>query len=1016
MKHLYFLALGGGLLAGPTQAQTLISFAPVATYSIGTASPYPIAIATADVNGDGKPDLLLANNSGGSISSGAVSVQLNAGAGTFTAATPYSTGANTYLTAIVTADVNGDGKPDVLLANRFGSVGVLLGTGMSTGTLGPVVFYSTGIVNQPTDLAVADVNGDGQLDVVCTSLNNTAGVLLGTGTGSFGTVTAYNTGPNSYPQGVAVADVNRDGKPDLLVANTDAANVGVLLGTGTGTFGAIATYPLAANSQPFRLVVADMNGDGQPDLLTPNRGTDAVSVLLGTGTGTFGPAIDYYLGPGHFPYALAVGDIDGDGKLDAITANYGNNSAGVVLGTGTGSFNAYYTFSTGPGGGSLGVATADVNSDGGLDILTANFGSSTSGVLLNTTPTANTGVFAPVVTYGTGPGSTPYSIAAADVNGDGRFDLLTANQGSSTAAVQLGTGTGAFGAAATYSTGPGSNPTGIAVADVNRDGRPDLLTANQASSTAGVLLNTGAGSFAPASTYSTGTGSAPFDIAVADVNGDSKPDLLTSNSGTNTVGVLLGTGTGTFGTVMAYSTGANSQPTSIAVGDVNRDGKPDILTTNQGAVGVLLGTGSGTFGAVTTYSLGTGNNPTALAVADVNGDGQLDLLTANYSSNTVSVLLSTGLGTFGTVASYSTGAGSGPISIAVGDANGDGKPDLLTANALTHTIGVLLNVGAGTFKVSTAYALTTYSTGAGSKPTDIAVADVNGDGKPDVLTANFNGNATGVLLGSALPAPTLTSLSPASGPVGTSVTLTGTNLTGVTSVSFNGTAASTFLVVSATSLTATVPAGATSGPVAATTGSGTATGPAFTVTTTPTVTTAIPAVLTSTGATLGGSVTADGGAAVTERGVVYVAGTGLPTTANTKVVVGAGTGLFTRVITGLTTNTLYSVCAYATNTVGTSYGTVQTFTTAQPLAMTGATALAVGVQLYPNPSPGQLLVRRPATASTTAVLCNALGQLVRQVALPTAETKLVLTDLPTGVYYLHLTVDGQAVVLPLVLN
>ena len=284
--------------------------------------------------------------------------------------------------------------------------------------------------------------------------------------------------------------------------------------------------------------------------------------------------------------------------------------------------------------------------------------------------------------------------------------------------------------------------------------------------------------------------------------------------------------------------------------------------------------------------------------------------------------------TFAPVVLYSTGPGSSPFSIAVADVNGDGKPDLLTANYNASTAGVLLGNGNGTFQ-----AAAPYSTGpAGSYPFSIAVADVNGDGKPDLLTANSSTNSAGVLLNTTFAAPTLTSLSPTSGPVGTSVTLIGTTLTGATSVSFNGTIQTTITNNNATSLTVQVPTGASTGNVTVTTPGGTSNGVSFIVTASAAVTTAVPTFIASTSATLGGTVSSDGGSAITERGVVYVAGTGTPTTANTKRTAPGTTGSYTVSATGLTAATQYTVRAYATNAVGTSYGGSQTFTTAAPLA------------------------------------------------------------------------------------
>ena len=361
------------------------------------------------------------------------------------------------------------------------------------------------------------------------------------------------------------------------------------------------------------------------------------------------------------------------------------------------SFGAVATYSTGSNStGSnqpVGIAVADINGDNKPDLITAHFSSSTVEVLLGT----GAGGFGSITTFSAGSSSNPDDLAVADVNGDGKLDIVTANGSGLGAGVLLGTGTGSFGPATIFSTSTSNGANRITVADVNGDGKPDILTTDTdaANSTAKVLLGTGTGSFGPPMIFSLGTSSIPVDIVVADVNGDSKPDILTANNLIGTVGVLLGTGTGTFGTMAAFSVGTGSRPNGLSVADVNGDGKPDVLTANgnTGTVAVLLGTGTGGFGTANTYFISGSGVPYAVAVADVNGDGKPDLLTANYGANTAGVLLGTSTGSFGAVTTFNTGSNSQPAAIAVADVNGDRRPDLLTANTGTNTLGVLLNTG-----------------------------------------------------------------------------------------------------------------------------------------------------------------------------------------------------------------------------------------------------------------------------------------------------------------------------------
>jgi hypothetical protein len=348
--------------------------------------------------------------------------------------------------------------------------------------------------------------------------------------------------------------------------------------------------------------------------------------------------------------------------------------------------------------------------------------------------------FAPAVTYDSG-GYSTFSMAVADVNGDSNPDLVVANEytdNGGSVGVLLGNGDGTFQSAATYATG-GAYPYSVAVADVNGDGKPDLVVANQCANNSGncgngdngivgVLLGNGDGTFQTAVAYSSG-GYGALSVAVADVNGDGKPDLVVANQcadstcATNgTVAVLLGNGDGTFQTAVAYSSGGYGA-LSVAVADVNGDGKPDLLVGNQcesnstcangGMVGVLLGKGDGTFQSSVSYGAGGFDRGTLVgeAVGDVNGDGKPDLVVADCggwceqqnADGSIGILLGNGDGTFQSAIVYDSGAPAAE-SVAVMDVNGDGKPDVLVANSFTEyknggsgdgTVGVLINTSLG---------------------------------------------------------------------------------------------------------------------------------------------------------------------------------------------------------------------------------------------------------------------------------------------------------------------------------
>ncbi|CAF1529516.1 unnamed protein product, partial [Adineta ricciae] len=307
------------------------------------------------------------------------------------------------------------------------------------------------------------------------------------------------------------------------------------------------------------------------------------------------------------------------------------------------------------------------------------------------------------VIYPTGSGSRPFPVTTGDLNGDKKPDIIVGMSGVDEIGILFNNGNGTFDAPVDYAVSSGLMWS-LEAADVDLDGDLDIVVANADADNVGVLLNNGSGAFLPQIIYSTGNNSKPHSLAIADVNFDSKPDIIVANFGLNVAGVLINTGSGTFAAQVTYPAG--SSPHSVAVNDINLDGKPDIIVANRDSndISVLLNTGTGTFASQVTYA--TGSQPHSVTVGDVDVDGKQDIIVANKVSNTVGVLLNNGSGTFLPQVTYSTG--TAPYFVTVGDIDGDSKVDLIVANSGSKNVGVLLNAGNGTFKSQQTYA-TSYS-------------------------------------------------------------------------------------------------------------------------------------------------------------------------------------------------------------------------------------------------------------------------------------------------------------------
>jgi hypothetical protein len=685
----------------------------------------PVSVKACDFNGDGRLDLAVSNATD-------LSVFLGRGDGTFT--DPARCAAGLVPRPFVASDFNGDGSLDLAAASS-GSLAISILFGRGDGT-----FSSQGRVEEgpsPWSSVAGDFNGDGRLDLATTNTNlDAVAVSLGLGDGTFQPPVLFAT--NANPRGITMGDFNGDGRLDLATTSSRTDDVMILLGLGDGTFQTGLTFKVDRGgvNRQFDVRTGDFNSDGRLDLAVANSEGGTISVLLGRGDGTFDDQVLYEVGRSQ---ELVVGDFNGDGRLDLVAGGFVDPEIAVLLGRGDGTFQepARFAVATKP----KWLTAADFNGDGRLDLATAN------GEVHFTPGIVRGGVVSVLLGRGDGTfqedvpvasGNSPLSPVAGDFNGDGRQDLAFTNFDTGQVSVLSGRGDGTFDAPVRFEVG--GFPFGPFPGDFNGDGRDDLAfkirgIADELSTATVVLLREQDGMFEGPLRSAFSTSLTSTSLATGDLNNDGRLDVVTSLLKSDKAGIFLGRGDGTFQDAPPSATG--TAPVFVQTGDFNGDGRLDLATANflSGDVTVALGLGDGTYQDPVQFAVGT--RPVSLVVGDFNGDGRLDLATANSGSDDVSVLLGRGDGTFRSEVRLAVG--TAPLFLLAGDFNGDSRLDLASANYVSGDVSLLFGRGDGTFQPET-------RTAAVTAPIALAHGDFNRDSRCDLAVVSQTSDEVTVYL------------------------------------------------------------------------------------------------------------------------------------------------------------------------------------------------------------------------------------------------------------------------------
>ncbi|MBI3845338.1 MAG: VCBS repeat-containing protein, partial [Planctomycetes bacterium] len=582
----------------------------------------------------------------------------------------------------------------------------------------------------PSDIQVADLDQDGLLDVItCNELNGPATIAFyrGRGNGDFAppesiTVRTGNTSPSS----IALGDLDEDGYLDVIVTEAGSSSATTFLWDGAG-FSQTTTVTTGLGPQSARL--ARLDADAHLDFLCVNARTGNLTFRRGDGLGGFGPrtTIDVPAGTAASPVAVAIADLDGDSNLDFATANNATNTVSVAFNDGTG------VFTFGPdlavGNSPSAILATDLTGDGHVDIAVCNQADGTVSVLLG----VGGGAFAAAQTFScwTGSGSArPAAIAGADVDGDGRMDLVVANSGTDSAVVLLGDGAGNFGAPLVHPVG--QKPVAIVAANLaGPDARPDIVTVNEDSSTFSLLLNHGG---TPTSAPRTSAGTDPIDSVTADFDRDGDADLAVLDAGSGLVRLFLGQGTGTFAIGATLTVGSGA--TAIAMGDLDQDGIVDLAVTRGAADQVVAFIGDGFGGFSPGRSSSVGFQPASIAIGRFDGDAFPDVALGNLGDGTVSIVRNDGTGRF--AGELRIDPGITPESIVAGDFDEDSRLDVAAVGATPSNAGALVIVrgdGFGGFFDAPFF-------GVAEHLRSVTVGDLDGDGHLDVVASGVDENGT----------------------------------------------------------------------------------------------------------------------------------------------------------------------------------------------------------------------------------------------------------------------------------